>query len=344
MLMKKTVVNWTCNKKDYTSWVLSLHGMSGELLEERRRFSEARLRLLRKGVAKIPELSSQPGLSIYVTGSYGRLEAHSKSDLDLFFVSSGDHPIARTTKTLIDAALIRLAKDLDFPPFSNDAQYLEIHDLKEMLQQLGGPEDDFKNFFTARMLLLLESRPVFGDIAYRAILRRIIDAYFRDFHDHTGDFRPLFLVNDVLRYWKTLCLNYENRRNLPQDRANKNKHHLKNLKLKFSRQLICFSTVIPLFASRTNSPGRVLSLAEVPPLQRLANLAKTEEQQGYYNHLVELYESFLKVTSRRDVLVWIGNKRNRRTVFPQADEFGATMFSLLTATLKASEDMRYLII
>jgi hypothetical protein len=321
-----------------------LSGMSGDLLEKRRRFSEQRLLLLRKRVAKIQELSGQPGLSIYVTGSYGRLEAHSKSDLDLFFVSSGDHPIDRTTKILIDAELIRVVKELGFPPFSNDAQYLEIHDLREMLAKLGGAEDDFKNFFTARMLLLLESRPVFGDDVYKDILRKIIDAYFRDFHDHTGDFRPLFLVNDVLRFWKTLCLNYENRRNLPQDRANKNKHHLKNLKLKFSRQLICFSTIIPLFASRTNSPAKVLTLAEVPPLQRLANLAKTREQEEFYNHLVEFYEAFLSVTARPDIIAWIGNKRNRKTIFPRADEFGATMFSLLTATLKATDDLRFLII
>jgi hypothetical protein len=331
-------------RKAYTRCVLSLQVMSGELLKERRRFSEERLSLFRKHVAKIQELSAQPELSIYVTGSYGRLEAHAGSDLDLFFVSGSAHPIERTTKILIDAALIRAAEELGFPPFSNDAQYLEIHDLGEMLCKLGGAEDDFKNFFTARMLLLLESRPVFGDIAYRAILRKIIGAYFRDFHDHTGDFRPLFLVNDVLRFWKTLCLNYENRRNLSQDRANKNKHHLRNLKLKFSRQLICFSTIIPLFASRTNSPSKVLTLAEVPPLQRLANLVKTEEQVGFYNHLVELYESFLEVTSRPDILAWIGNKKNRRTVFPLADEFGATMFSLLAATLKSTDDMRFLII
>jgi hypothetical protein len=193
--------------------------MSGELLKERRRFSEERLSSFRTHVATIPELSAQPELSIYVTGSYGRLEAHSGSDLDLFFVSSGDHPIERTTKILIDAALIRVAEELGFPPFSNDAQYLEIHALKDMLEKLGCAEDDFRNFFTARMLLLLESRPVFGDAAYRAIMQEIIGAYFRDFHDHTGDFRPLFLVNDVLRFWKTLCLNYESRRNLPQDRA-----------------------------------------------------------------------------------------------------------------------------
>jgi len=318
--------------------------MAGELLQERRRFSEEKLARFRRRVSEIRELSSQSELSIYVTGSYGRLEAHPGSDLDLFFVSGGDRAIDRTAKILVDAELIRAAKDLNFPPFSNDAQYLEIHGLREMLEKLGGAEDDFKNFFTARMLLLLESRPVFGDTAYAAILRQIVDAYFRDFHDHTGDFRPLFLVNDVLRFWKTLCLNYENKRNRLQDRANKNKHHLKNLKLKFSRLLICFSTIIPLFASRTNSPDEILTLAGLPPLQRLANIVQTEEHERLYNHLAELYAGFLELTARPDILDWIGERQNRRSAFPQADEFGNTMFSLLRTTMKSADDLRFLII
>ncbi len=315
-----------------------------ELLQKRRTFCEARLATLTERVSGVEELTSEPDLSIYVTGSYGRLEAREDSDLDLFFVSKATTPIDRITKILLDAELIRITRSLGFPAFSNDAQYLQIHLLDEMLDQLGGPEDDSRNFFTARMLLLLESRPVFGDANYRLILEKIIDSYFRDFHDHTGDFRPLFLVNDVLRFWKTMCLNYENKRNRGQDRANKNKHHLKNLKLKFSRLLICFSTIIPLFASRANSREEVLDLTAIPPLQRLANLIKTDEQKRLYNQLVELYEIFLDVTSKPDIADWIGVRENRRTVFPRADEFATTMFEFLRASLQSSEDIRFLVI
>jgi hypothetical protein len=94
--------------------------------------------------------------------------------LDLFFVSDGDDAVDRTAKILIDAELIRMASGMGFPPFSNDAQYLEIHSLNEMLDELGGAEDDFKNFFTARMLLLLESRPRLAifSILVRLVLRR----------------------------------------------------------------------------------------------------------------------------------------------------------------------------
>jgi len=318
--------------------------MASDLLQERKDYSAGRLSDVSNKIASIGELSQQRDLGIYVTGSYGRLEAHPGSDLDLFFVSGGQLQLDRTTKTLIDAELIKIAREMGFPPFSNDAQYLQVHSLGEMLDKLGGAEDDFKNFFTARMLLLLESRPVYGEDAYKRILTSIIDAYFRDYHDHTGDFRPLFLVNDILRFWKTLCLNYENRRNRPEDRAQKNKHHVRNLKLKFSRLLICFSTIIPLISSRSSSPQDIFSLTEYPPLDRLGKLTQNDQQKKLYNELRELYSSFLEITSRTDVLDWIETKENRRAAFGQADKFGAVLYSFLTSAVREQDDIRFLIV
>jgi predicted nucleotidyltransferase len=318
--------------------------MADDLLSTRRKFSEGQLETFRERTAKIPELFSQQKLSIYVTGSYGRLEAHRGSDLDLFFVFDGEHQIEKTTKILIDAELIKIAGAMGLPPFSGDAKYLEIHSLQEMLDKLGGAEDDFKNFFTARMLLLLESRPVYGDAAYKRIMTQIIDAYFRDYHDHTGDFRPLFLVNDILRFWKTLCLNYENRRNRPEDRAEKNKHHVKNLKLKFSRLLICFSTIIPLFATRSNSPEEILTLTGLPPLERIGNLSRTDEQKSLYNQIRALYEVFLEITAKPDIQEWIGDRENRKAAFAKADKFGSVLFSFLKASMTSPDDVRFLIV
>ena len=78
-----------------------------------------------------------------------------------------------------------------------------------MEEVLGSPEDDGLNAFTARMLLLLESRPVYNAERYRRILKAVIGFYYRDFSDHSEHFRPTFLINDILRFWRTLTLNYE---------------------------------------------------------------------------------------------------------------------------------------
>ena len=314
------------------------------LLQERKQNSELRIQELKQRVGQLGCLKAAGDLSIYVTGSYGRLEAHAASDLDLFFVLDRPTPIERQTKTLIDADLIRLAAEMGFPPFSNDVQYLEIHLLNDMLEKLGGSEDDFKNFFTARLLLLLESRPIYGQEIYNQILTKITEAYFRDYHDHTEGFRPLFLVNDILRFWKTLCLNYENRRNRSTERAQKNKHHLRNLKLKFSRLLICFSTIIPLSAVKESTPSDVLELTALPPVDRLSRIANSGEQQQALGRILELYSDFLATVARADIQDWIGDRGNRSSMFKKAERFSAEMFDFLKSSVADPNDLRLLII
>ena len=103
-------------------------------------------------------------------------------------------PLDKLSKTLIDAALIRIATNMSFPEFTNQGQYLEIHPLLDIVKYLGGPDDDFQNHFTARMLLLLESRPVYNARAYATIVEAIVAAYFRDYRDHEKDFRPIFFL------------------------------------------------------------------------------------------------------------------------------------------------------
>lgn len=45
--------------------------------------------------------------------------------------------------------------------------------------------------------------------AYDSAPRQVIDSYGRDFDDHKPDFLPIFLANDISRYWKVLCISYE---------------------------------------------------------------------------------------------------------------------------------------
>ena len=220
-----------------------------EIFERREAYCKGKLATLREKVSKIDNLSNMPDLCIYVTGSYGRSEASEFSDLDLFFIknSSYDHPIRRTDKILMDADLIRITRDMKLPEFSGYGEYLEIHYICSILKELGSRSDDYDNLFTARLLLILESQPVYNDETYKKIVSSIVGTYFRDYHDHEKSFMPIFLVNDIIRFWKTLCLNYEHKRNRSSDvPLKKNDAHLRNLKLKFSRMLTCYSLIATL--------------------------------------------------------------------------------------------------
>ena len=78
-----------------------------------------------------------------------------------------------------------------------------------MTGKLGGRDDDYENLFTARMLLLLESRPLVGSQMYERAIDAVLSEYWKDYEDNRSAFRPIYLTNDIIRYWKVLCLNYD---------------------------------------------------------------------------------------------------------------------------------------
>ena len=322
------------------------------LLSSRKATSLARLNELRSTISCLDSLADLVNLCIYVTGSFGRLEASQYSDLDLFFVATGHsrtNAIGRISKILLDPDLIRTLRQLNFPEFSNDAEYLSIHYLDDIKDSLGGREDDFQNYFTARLLLLLESRPLHNDETYRRVIEEIIQSYYRDYHDHESGFLPVFLINDIIRFWRTLCLNYEHRRNRPaDDEIRRNKSHLDNLKLKFSRLLICHSTIALLSINHgVLGPQDLLKIVRLAPLERLDRIAEIEPDAAV--HVADMkarYSWFLEQTGhdRSEVLAWISDSANRKQAFDSGRDFAREMYSLLRMVTSGTDIMRYLVV
>jgi predicted nucleotidyltransferase len=158
---------------------------------------------------------------VYATGSFGRGEASKHSDLDLFILGRGDgkpgldgkegSALSRLDEILVKAELIEVTRQLKIPEFSGDGRWLVHYSLYDFTHTLGTPEDDVTNTFTARLLLLLESCPLVEDAVYKEVTNDVIAAYWRDYEDHKSAFMPAFLANDILRLWRTFCVNYEAR-------------------------------------------------------------------------------------------------------------------------------------
>jgi hypothetical protein len=317
------------------------------ILTQRREFSLIRLAELRRAIEALEGFRSLSGICVYTTGSYGRLEASPQSDLDLFFIAqSAQEPPSRIGKILLDADLIRVTRQLGLPDFSGDGEYLVIHSLGEMERYLGAPEDDYKNFFTARLLLLLESRPIANEAIYDAVVDHIIQWYFRDYEDHSAEFMPVFLTNDIIRFWKTLCLNYESRRNaLPAHEPRRAKHRLKNLKLKFSRMTTCLSTLIAVSAQPSLSPAELAHIVKISPWERLAGVVERNGNQSILDELMDHYDWFLGFVGREEaaVLAELSEPHARENAFKIADAFGAKMYMLFDAVTDRSV-RRYLLV
>ena len=135
-------------------------------LENNKEYSEKRLSKVEKEIKSLDIVESLSNVCIYVCGSYGRMEANSNSDLDLFFIDF-DTQIKKKTykeddKRTLDNDLKNILRKMKFPEFSNDGEYLKVHSLNKILTELGGRNDDYENFFTTRLLLILESVPLFN--------------------------------------------------------------------------------------------------------------------------------------------------------------------------------------
>lgn len=243
-------------------------------------------------------------LCIFAAGSLGRFETGRQSDIDLFFIAHSDSPstsartISRLEEIRIFSDLIRLTEALKLPEYSGDGRFLKIHTLNDLIEATGdSSRDDSENLFTTRLLLLLESKPLSNDNLYQQAICRVLDNYLRDEKGHR-DFVPLFLLNDILRYWRTLCLNYE------RDRSLAKPWWKKNLNLKFSRLLTVYSTVLAIVAEHLKTTDDFRAFIELVPLQKLA---VTLDRMGDhsllagFSEILDDYESFLAAKSYREL-------------------------------------------
>jgi predicted nucleotidyltransferase len=325
------------------------------IFDERKQYSEIRLKEFKQRVESIHELNELANFCIYTTGSYGRFEASEQSDIDLFFLNSDSKKVSKLKKTLIDAQIINICKNMRLPEFSGDGEYLQIHSVSEMMEELGSPNDDFKNYFTARMLLLLESSPIYNSEIYEKLVNKIIEKYYKDFHEHEKDFEPIFLVNDIIRFWKTMCLNYEHKRNRKflkselsdiEIELKKKETFVKNLKLKFSRKLTCYSFLIKLIWSEgVITHNQLFKITQETPIERLKSLCIYPEIKADVEQALVLYQWFREKTQTNidDVLLWIGDKQNRDEAFGKSRIFAKCLYEIMIKT-RSKEKLMYFLV
>jgi len=322
--------------------------------DEREAYSQDRLAELAHGLDDARELLTAGGLCIYATGSYGRLEAWEKSDIDLFFLYEDFASSSYLDFIRIASRLVEKTQEMRFPPFSGDGKYLEGLDVATMERILGSPSDDHTNTFTARMLLLLESQPISDGDRYSELLARIVSFYYCDLPGHEADFVPTFLVNDILRFWRTLTLNYEHDRYRARAQADperreraRAKSSLKNYKLKHSRLATCFSMVAHLASEQPPVLAeRVIELCRMTPHERFGRLQEHGDAvAGLVAELYERYEAFLHCVQRPDeeLQAEFSHPEQRRARLEEAAGYGDAIFRLLTHVVPEGR-MRQLVI
>jgi hypothetical protein len=240
--------------------------------------------------------------------------------------------LSRLEEIELLASIVHANRELKLPDLDGDGGFLKVHPLSDYLIGLGKPSDDADNTFTGRLLLLLESKAIFGDASYEYIRRECVERYWTDFSDHADSFLPAFLVNDILRFWRTLCVNYE-----AGATANPAKRRAKNYKLKFSRLLTCYSAIVGIQAEfqlrGTVSVEQAIAILDRTPLERLSDISTAfgGEVATKVHLLEDMYNSFLGETncSKDDLYLKMADPDYYRVSLSEARTFGDTMFDLM---------------
>lgn len=318
---------------------------------ERAKYSQMRLKELRSRLEALDELRNFPSLTVFGTGSYARLEASEYSDIDMFFMMKtprNEVSEYRTRSFRLWGKLIEVIDLMGLPRFSNDCEYLVILHIPEIVEKLGGRLDDQENFFTARLLLMLESTCLYGKEVYETTIREIIGSYFKDYPDHKETFQPVFLMNDISRFWKTLLLNYENKRSarLLGDENQRTKQKVRNFKLKYSRMTTCFATAAALGSHHAPvTEEQVFLLTRLTPQQRLRSVSeKVPAVTSHVDEVLDRYGEFLEWTGlpTSELEAKFSDKQKRTEMFARAKEYGDAMFRLIGAIDATDDRLRLL--
>lgn len=197
-------------------------------------------------------------VSVVMMGSWGRREVTSESDDDFMALVHG------TERAKIAPTIPEIAKVLDAEP--GIAGYFGgIVGSADLVNFIGLDEDDVCNL-TRRLLLLLESVPLTNESEHAAVIEESLARYLSSAKDYRP---PRFLLNDVVRYWRTICVDFAGKH-----KENNEKWGLRNAKLRTYRKGLFAGGLLPVLeCSRLKVSGMTPFLTaqfSMPPTDRIA--------------------------------------------------------------------------
>jgi hypothetical protein len=203
---------------------------------------------------------------VVLFGSWGREELTEESDDDWAVLSeAGAEPGA------VDGALERSRRVLGVAergPGPQESFGVAIA-CADLVRNIGLDADTNANL-TRRMLLLLESRAVVGGDTHARCVGRVLDAYLGH---GVRDYRPpRFLLNDLVRYWRTMCVDFEGKRRSAD--GDDPKYATRNAKLRTSRKVLFAGGLLPVLLCHTKAaeemPAFLSRQLACSPVDRLA--------------------------------------------------------------------------
>lgn len=236
-------------------------------------------------------LNSNSNVLICAVGSLARREASTQSDLDFFSIyqkPESEQRIGGPIREVSDA-LIKMGGRA---PAEGGAFDHEVEDIETMLANIGGDED-VNQKITRRVLFLLEGEWLTNEPMLRATRRQFVERYVKS--SITAHQMALFLLNDIIRYYRTMCVDFEFKTVEAQKPWG-----TRNIKLIFSRKLLYFTGVLAVAETvqRSYEEKReiLLELFDMPVVDRMLAVCG-ERALG----ALRLYDRFLGEMSKPEI-------------------------------------------
>ncbi len=172
-----------------------------------------------------------------------------------------------------------------------------------------GLDDDTNRTHTQRMLFLEESVPIVGIDQHKATTRAILKRYLVDYRTDGLEKRgvPRFLLNDIVRYWRTIAVDYQAKRwdelnpfaDTGSDQDEKPKWGMRYIKLRSSRKLAFCGSLVAVLMPRLYQQEVTEALLgeqfEIPSLARVAHLVDVldhDDDRDALRRILELADWF----------------------------------------------------
>jgi predicted nucleotidyltransferase len=236
--------------------------------------------------------------TIAVAGSIGRMEASPDvSDADLIVVLREGIDLESDQATDIYESVWEALAPLKIPKPKLTGVFARPTS-KSQLESSIGKSDEKLDVFGKRLLMLLESQPVFNDKGYEDLIEYIVRRYARKYVAHDSKKEWTLLLNDLIRYFRSLAVNYQ------WDFDNETeKWAIRNVKLRHSR-LVMYSGLLFLLGEaskqRDNKVDWLLQRLKMTPLERMAWVYEQNEDWNFYR-VTGLYNTFLFYLNQPEV-------------------------------------------